>query len=84
METFMLAYTYEIEGLFRLLLAAMLGGIMGLERTRKRREAGFRTYMLVALGAAMTMMIREQTNDSASIPKRLIMFFSISCGLLKA
>ena len=46
-------------GLFRLLLAAVLGGIMGLERTRKRREAGFRTYMLVAVGSAMTVLVGE-------------------------
>jgi len=59
LDTFILTHTYEIEGLFRLLFAALLGGIMGLERTRKRREAGFRTYMLVALGAAMTMMVGE-------------------------
>ena len=59
MENIISAYSYELEGLLRLLLAAMLGGIMGLERTRKRREAGFRTYMLVALGAAMTMMVGE-------------------------
>ena len=52
-------YSYEIEGLFRLLLAALLGGVMGLERTRKRREAGFRTYMLVAMGSAMTVLVGE-------------------------
>ena len=46
-------------GLFRLLLAAVLGGIVGLERTRKRREAGFRTYMLVAVGSAMTVLVGE-------------------------
>jgi len=59
MESFIIACSSELEGLFRLLLAALLGGIMGLERTRKRREAGFRTYMLVALGAAMTMIVGE-------------------------
>lgn len=37
--------------LLRLLLAMLLGGIVGLERGRKRRAAGFRTYMLVCIGA---------------------------------
>lgn len=50
---------YELEGILRLLISAVLGGIMGLERTRKRREAGFRTYMLVALGSAMTVLVGE-------------------------
>lgn len=37
----------------RLLVAAMLGGILGYERERKRRSAGVRTHMLVAVGAAL-------------------------------
>lgn len=43
----------------RVLLAMFMGGIVGFERERKRRPAGFRTYMLVALGAAMTIMLSE-------------------------
>ena len=39
----------------RLALAMLLGGCIGLERGRKRRPAGFRTYMLVCLGAALTL-----------------------------
>lgn len=37
----------------RLLLAAILGGILGFERERKARSAGVRTHMLVAVGAAL-------------------------------
>lgn len=37
----------------RLLLAALLGGILGYERERKARSAGVRTHMLVAVGAAL-------------------------------
>lgn len=59
MQNYFLNHTFEIAVMFRLLLAALLGGIMGLERTRKRREAGFRTYMLVALGSAMTVLAGE-------------------------
>lgn len=35
------------------------GGIIGLERGYKRRPAGFRTHMLVCIGAAMTMIISQ-------------------------
>ena len=35
----------------------LLGGCIGLERGRKRRPAGFRTYMLVCLGAALTVLL---------------------------
>ncbi|HEV7433413.1 MAG TPA: MgtC/SapB family protein [Pseudorhizobium sp.] len=37
----------------RLVIAAMLGGILGYERERKGRSAGIRTHMLVAVGAAL-------------------------------
>lgn len=45
--------------ILRLLLATFVGGLIGLERTRKRRPAGFRTYMLVCLGAALTMLLSQ-------------------------
>ena len=43
----------------RILCAMAVGGIVGLDRERKGRAAGFRTYMLVALGAAMTVMLGQ-------------------------
>ena len=45
--------------LFRLILAMFFGGMIGMERGRKRRPAGFRTYMLVCLGAALTMLLGQ-------------------------
>ena len=39
--------------LFRLTLAVVLGGVIGINREHKRRPAGFRTYMMVCLGAAL-------------------------------
>lgn len=43
--------------LLRVGLAVFCGGIIGIDRGRKRRPAGFRTYMLVCVGAAMTMIL---------------------------
>ena len=43
----------------RLGLAMICGGLIGLERERKRRPAGFRTYMLVCLGASLTMLLSQ-------------------------
>ena len=48
-----------ISILLRLVLAMLFGGFIGLERERKRRPAGFRTYMLVCLGAALTMLLSQ-------------------------
>ena len=43
----------------RLTFAMLFGGLIGLERERKRRPAGFRTYMIVCLGAALTMLLSQ-------------------------
>jgi putative Mg2+ transporter-C (MgtC) family protein len=43
--------------LARVGIAVVCGGIIGIDRGRKRRPAGFRTYMLVCVGAAMTMIL---------------------------
>lgn len=58
---------------FRLLLALLCGGIIGLERGSKRRAAGFRTYMLVCVGAALVMMTNQYIviHFGASDPARL-------------
>ena len=38
----------------RVLLALVCGGLIGIERSGKRRPAGFRTHILICLGATMT------------------------------
>lgn len=43
----------------RLLLSMLIGGILGLERGLKRRPAGFRTHMLVCMGATVVMLTSE-------------------------
>ena len=48
--------------MLRIVLALMVGGVVGVERERKGRAAGFRTYMLVALGAAVTMILSQYLN----------------------
>ena len=45
--------------MLRLTLAMLFGGMIGMERARKGRAAGFRTYMLVCLGAALTMLLGQ-------------------------
>lgn len=45
--------------MLRIICAMAMGGIVGIEREKKSRPAGFRTYMLVALGAALTVMLGQ-------------------------
>lgn len=44
---------------FRLFLAMLFGGIIGIERGRRHRPAGFRTHILVCMGAALAMCISQ-------------------------
>ena len=43
----------------RLCLAMLIGGILGMERGRKHRPAGLRTYMLVCIGSTLVMMTNQ-------------------------
>ena len=48
------------EAFVELLLAAFAGGIVGLEREVRGRQAGFRTNILVALGSALVMIVSNR------------------------
>ncbi len=43
----------------RIIFALLIGGILGIERGHKKRPAGFRTYMLVCVGATLVMMTNQ-------------------------
>lgn len=43
--------------LIRLSVATICGGLIGIDRGRKHRPAGFRTYILVCMGAALTIIL---------------------------
>src|SRR3954469_25305317 len=48
------------EAFFRLTLAAIAGGLVGLEREVRGRQAGFRTNLLVCVGSCLTMIVSLQ------------------------
>ena len=45
------------EVLIRLLLAALFGGLIGMERERKELVAGLRTHMMVSVGSCLVMIV---------------------------
>ena len=49
----------EISMVLRLALAVICAGVIGIEREQKRRAAGFRTHILIAMGAAMTSLLGQ-------------------------
>jgi putative Mg2+ transporter-C (MgtC) family protein len=72
--------------IIRLLLAVILGGIIGLERGRSGRPAGLRTHILVCLGATIAMMTNQFVFESfgTSDPTRMAAQVISGIGFLGA
>ena len=49
----------ELEYVFRFVLAAVCGSILGLERERRAKAAGIRTYTIVAISSALMMIVSK-------------------------
>lgn len=47
----------------RLIIASLLGVVIGLEREYRSKEAGYRTHFLVALGSALMMIVSQYGFD---------------------
>ena len=48
---------WELTIILRLILAVIFGAIIGIERERKHQVAGFKTHVLVTIGAAIFMIV---------------------------
>ena len=59
-------YSQYSEFLVRILLASLLGGLIGLERDMHGRAAGLRTHLLVSMGAAVFTILSEVIAQSAA------------------
>lgn len=71
---------------WRLVLAAIFGTIIGLDREYREKEAGFRTHFLVSLGSALMMIVSQYgfseilTHDGVSLdPSRIAA--QVVCGI---
>lgn len=49
----------ELHFIIRMVLACICGAAIGLERSRRLKEAGIRTHIIVALGAALMMLVSK-------------------------
>lgn len=68
----------------RLLLAALLGGILGFEREQRGKAAGIKTHMLVAIGAALFILIPQQAGITDSEMSRVVQGVITGVGFLGA
>lgn len=68
----------------RLSLAALLGGLLGIEREAKGKAAGVRTHMLVCMGAAMFVLTSQQFDIGAADMSRVLQGVIAGVGFLGA
>ena len=69
--------TFDWVLIFRLFAAGLLGGLIGLEREFRAKEAGVRTHFIVALGSALFMIISEfafdgKQHDAARVAAQVV------------
>ena len=78
----------DVEHLTRLVvrlgLAALLGGLLGLQRERAGKEAGIRTHMLVAAGSALVVFVPAQSGMEADALSRVLQGLLAGVGFLCA
>lgn len=70
--------------LIRLLLAAILGGVLGYERESQGKAAGIRTHMLVAMGAALFVLVPDLDGMVIADMSRVIQGIVTGIGFLGA
>jgi putative Mg2+ transporter-C (MgtC) family protein len=68
----------------RLTVAAVLGGLLGIEREHKGKAAGIRTHMLVAMGSALFVLVSQEAGIIASDMSRVIQGLIAGIGFLGA
>lgn len=68
----------------RLVVAAVLGGLLGYEREMQGKAAGVRTHMLVAVGAALFVLVPQQAGASLSDVSRVMQGLIAGVGFLGA
>ncbi|MFK5732430.1 MgtC/SapB family protein [Pseudomonas urmiensis] len=70
--------------LLRLLMAAMLGAVLGFEREHKGKSAGVRTHMLVSMGAALFVLAPSMAGADEQALSRVIQGIVAGIGFLGA
>ena len=76
----------EIEILLKIILAAVLGGIIGLERELSHKEAGLRTNILIAIGSTLITILSFKIAETSEMadPGRLTAQIVTGIGFLGA
>jgi putative Mg2+ transporter-C (MgtC) family protein len=75
----------ENEVFFQLILAVVLGGLIGLERELKKKGAGIQTYSLVSLGSCLFSLIAFSLGNLKIIdPSPILVAIAVGMGFIGA
>jgi putative Mg2+ transporter-C (MgtC) family protein len=74
----------DAELIRRLLLAAAIGGVIGAERESRRKTAGFRTNILIAIGSALFTIMSLTLASERADPTRIAAQIVTGIGFLGA
>lgn len=74
----------ELEVVLRLILSAIIGGAIGIEREASNRPAGFRTHILVSVGSTLIMLVSAYGMGEGADPARLAAQVVSGIGFLGA
>ena len=73
-----------IRIILRMLVAGLLGGLLGFEREQTRKAAGLRTHILVALGSALFVLAPLEAGMPASDVSRIVQGVAAGIGFIGA
>lgn len=76
--------TIELEWILRILIAAVLGSVIGLERERDGQPAGLRTHIILVIGSCLAMLLSLNLGRGAFDPARLAAAVLSGIGFLGA
>ncbi len=84
MDVWQLTPWDEVDMVLRLVMAGLMGGIVGYERERAEKPAGFRTHLLVCVGAALFTIASVYGFGVLSDPARVAAGVVVGIGFLGA
>lgn len=74
----------QLDVVLRLVMAAIVGGIIGLDRERAHKPAGIRTLMLVSVGSALFTILSIYGFGESADPSRIAAGIVVGIGFLGA
>jgi putative Mg2+ transporter-C (MgtC) family protein len=72
------------QSAFRLIVAALSGAVLGVQRARSHQAAGLRTHMLVTIGAALFVLVGVETGGDSQAVSRIIQGVVTGIGFIGA